>query len=319
MDVTTVVTILAITSVLVFILNLFCITVILKNQKLRQRPSSILTANLLAMHLLQAIFGMPFYTVKRAGVAQSTFVCDGFRLFYMITFYVACYSVLLISLDRMLAFSLKTKYRSVVTYPRVLGTLAAVWTYVIGLCTIPFGYPSEKCNYNPQPTWVVFMLVGNCFLPCLVIIFIYTYITLCLRKYAVTKTKKRSSEKSPVKALNTPPPKAQMSPSNKKITRNTMLLVLTYGVAWTPSIIYYIIQSLFPDAFTSAYYESEVEQYISFFLKYIKFAEGITSPVLYCYLNSYFRKTVMSLCCCNNKTLAGVQPETTEINTIVRL
>ena len=315
MDVTTILAILTITSILVFILNLFCIAVILRNRKLRQRPSSILTANLLTMHLLQAVFVMPFYTVKRASVTQSPFVCDGFRLFYMMTFYVACYSVLLISLDRLLAFRLKTKYRGIVTFPRVLVTLAAVWTYIVGLCTIPFGYPTEKCRYNPQPSWVVFMLIGNCFLPCIIVIIIYTYITLGLRKY-----KRISTEKPPLAENTTKlasPRNVQISHSNKKITRNTMILVLTYGIAWTPSILYYIIQSLFPDTFTSAYYDSELEQYVSFFLKYFKFVEGITSPVLYCYLNSYFRKTVLNLCCCNNRISAEVQPEMTEINSVV--
>lgn len=292
MDGLTAVIILSVTMILVFILNSFCILVILRNKKLRENPSTILTVNLLVMHLIQAVFVMPFYAAKRY-LNNSSIICDGFRFFYLVTFYIACFNVLLISLDRFLAFKLKMKYKTTVTCKRVLMILAIVWVYIIALCCVPFAYPKSKCHYNPNPTWVVFMLLANCFVPCVVIILIYVYISLHLHSFS----SRRSS-------TNT------ISNTNKKITRNTFILVITYGLAWTPSIIYYIIQALFPDVFSKEYYDSDIEKYVSFFLKYAKFAEGVTSPILYCYLNSYFKKSLSNTgCCCtiNTSSVEAVQ------------
>ena len=302
MDGITVVVILSITAVLVFILNVFCVSIIVRNQQLRSKPSSILTANLLSMHILQAVATMPFYALKRLPETNSNFVCSGFRFFYILTFYIACFCVLLISLDRFLAFRLKMKYRTTVTSQRVKYVLALVWVYIITLCCIPFAYRTEKCSYNPPPHWVVFMLLVNCFLPCLIIVGIYTYIMVCLRRFEKLKNKKTSQSGGMV----------TISKSNKRITRNTMILVATYGIAWLPSIIFYLIQSLFPEVFSDSYYDSTEDQYISFFLKYIKFVEGITSPILYCYLNTFFRKTVMELFCMDT---SAIRPEQSEFQT----
>ena len=91
MDPVTVISILATTAVLVLILNLFCVMIVFRNRKLRRKPSSILIANLLTMHLLQALATMPFYALKRLPETNSRFVCSGFRFFYLFTFYIGLY------------------------------------------------------------------------------------------------------------------------------------------------------------------------------------------------------------------------------------
>ena len=290
--------ILGTTAVLVLILNLFCITIVLRNTKLRQKPSTVLIANLLSMHVIQAVATMPFYALKRLPETNSRFVCSGFRFFYLLTFYLACFCVLLISLDRFLAFTLKTRYRTTVTCKRVRIALVVVWVYTVGLCSIPFAYTSNKCSYNPQPKWVIFMLIMNCFLPCVAIAAIYTFIAWRLRQFDVARKQSSTTDiaETAVNSAAAKRPKTPtMSKANRRITRNTMVLVATYGIAWLPSIFYFGIQSIFPEAFSPSYYDSLSDQYVSFFLKYIKFVEGVTSPILYCYLNTFFRRTVMRI------------------------
>lgn len=338
MDGITVLGILATTAFLVLILNLFCISIVLRNTQLRQKPSTVLIANLLSMHVIQAVATMPFYALKRLPETNSRFVCTGFRFFYLLTFYLACFCVLLISLDRLLAFTLKTRYRTTVTCKRVQIALAVVWLYTVGLCCIPFGYPTSKCSYNPPPKWVVFMLIVNCFLPCVAIAAIYTYIALKLRQFDVSRKRSASTtstitttedadstehqspaktaansavvdqakaKKAPMKRPKTP----TLSKANRRITRNTMIIVASYGIAWLPSIFYFGIQTLFPEAFDPSYWDSAQEQYVSFFLKYIKFIEGVTSPILYCYLNTYFRKSVMEIFCLDTSAILPEQSE----------
>ena len=338
MDGITVLSILATTAFLVLILNLFCISIVLRNKQLRQKPSTVLIANLLSMHVIQAVATMPFYALKRLPETNSRFVCTGFRFFYLLTFYLACFCVLLISLDRLLAFTLKTRYRTTVTCKRVKIALAVVWLYTVGLCGIPFGYPTTKCSYNPPPNWVIFMLIVNCFIPCVAIAAIYTYIALKLRQFDVLRNRSASTtsttdtdstvEQTPTKtAANSAvvsaktkkanqqkrPKTPTLSKANRRITRNTMIIVASYGIAWLPSIFYFGVQTLFPEAFAPSYWDSELDQYISFFLKYIKFVEGVTSPILYCYLNTYFRKSVMEIFCLDTSAIIPEQSEAPHI------
>uniref|UniRef100_A0A7M5XJ12 G-protein coupled receptors family 1 profile domain-containing protein n=1 Tax=Clytia hemisphaerica TaxID=252671 RepID=A0A7M5XJ12_9CNID len=189
MDGVTVVVILSITAVLVFILNVFCVSIIVRNQQLRSKPSSILTANLLSMHILQAVATMPFYALKRLPETNSNFVCSGFRFFYILTFYIACFCVSLISLDRFLAFRLKMKYRTTVTskrsHVRPCVSMGLHHHYVLYTVRLPYG----EVFIQPSPTVGRFMLLVNCFLPCLVIVGIYTYIMVCLRRFEKLKNK----------------------------------------------------------------------------------------------------------------------------------
>ena len=271
MDGLTVLIILVGTILLVAVFNTICIYAIMKGKTiLQQRPSTILILGLLTMHLLQAFFAMPFYAAKRN--MKSSAVCTGFRFFYILTFYLAVFNVLMISIDRFLALHLKTSYSIVVTSKRALIALFCVWVYVIAVCSIPFKKHTKKCAYNPQKQWVFFMLLVNCALPYVITVVLYMYILYAVRQYSAANNKKKSSQ------------------PNARITRNTMILISTYGLAWTPSIIYFTLMTLSPDVFPSTYKDSPAEEYIGFFLKYIKFVEGITSPVLYCYLSKNYKR-----------------------------
>lgn len=342
-------------SVMVIILNIICIYVILKTKALLQRASTILISSLLMIHLLQALLVIPFYALKRnvnkTNRSVYSVVCDGFRLFYLITFYMVCFNVQLITVDRYLAIKLATSYTTKIKRSHYIVALAAMWAYVVSLCIIPYANPKSKCNYNPQKRWVVFMLSVNCALPFFAIIIIYIYIVTKLRAYS-GKLMKQSHYKSRRMESNRLEKKVgkreeknvgstshdntdnnnslsnnntsnknsnlhdgnfadtshnkqrtinniKISLTNKRITRNTMLLVTSYALAWTPSIIYYILQTMTPSLFPASYYNSPAEEYVSFFLKYIKFVEGIISPMLYCYLSGHLKR--IKVRCRDNK------------------
>lgn len=280
MDNTVAIVILSTTSVFVVLLNSFCVYIILQSKKLARKPSSILILSLLTLHLIQGACVMPFYALKKS--YDNKAFCDLFRLTYMITFYGACLNVLLISIDRLLATILMMSYKVKVTTKRAITVITLSWLYIISICMIPFSNNNSDCSYNPRKTWTLFMLFTNCAIPYMLVVLIYVIIlfkvrhTEHLRNKMSTKTRHRNKER-------------QSTLLNKRLTRFTLYIVITYGIAWAPSTTYYILEQT-TALFTGNYYKSTLASYISFFTKYIKFLEGVTTPILYCYFHDGFRK-----------------------------
>ena len=71
---------LAVFSPIIFILNLYCVVVIFMNRKMfLNRPRHNAIFCLLISHLLQGLFVVPSYAMKRSGIDKFTPVCDIFR------------------------------------------------------------------------------------------------------------------------------------------------------------------------------------------------------------------------------------------------
>lgn len=306
MDELFVLVILSITILLVASLNSICIYIIVRRKKLfQQKPSTLLVLSLLTMHLLQAFLVMPFYAFYEIkGNLRSSIVCTGFRLFYLITFYMGVFNVFMISIDRFLALRLKTRYKNLITSKRTFIMFFCMWIYVIAICLIPFENNTKICAYNPQNQWILFMLLANCALPYMLTVVLYGYILYVLQKYSskLSNNDNRSINHSANNSNNingkkSRKSKKQSNTSNTRITRNTMILISTYGLTWTPSIIYFTLEELSPDVFPATYKGSTAEEYVFFFMLYIKFVEGIASPIIYCYLNGYYKRIIRKLCC----------------------
>ena len=230
----------AIISIVITIINSLCIYVILTTKKLREKPPMIFIVNLLVTYLLQGVFVVPAYAVYRSGdYSESSFpyICDVWRLTYMITFYVMCVNVLLIAIDRLLAtkYALSRKIRLTSERCKILCCLA--WLYIILLCLIPFvplkrskSLENSKCHYNQPREWSIFMLLVNSALPLALNLGIYVYIARTMKqnsKVLFGQQKKHSQAAIDRMALN------------RKLTTLTVKITLLYGVTWIPSIVYY--------------------------------------------------------------------------------
>lgn len=295
MEELTAVIILSITSIIVVPLNALCLLVIGCSKYLRTKTISIITSGLLSMHLLQGVFVMPFYALKRK--YESKLYCVIFRFTYMITFYGTCMLVLIISIDRLLATKLMTAYRIRVTNKRVSVTILFSMIYIIMLSLIPFLNQNQQCLYNPQKEWVLYMLFVNCALPYFLVVLIYICI-VCRIKSSLQILGPRRVHNNINNRFNT---------LNNKLTKFTLYVGLTYGIAWTPSIFYYILLHLAPSVFPKDYVSSTAENYISFFMKYIKCLEGVTTPILYCYFHAGFRKEFKRKCSKHRITVATIR------------
>lgn len=76
----------------VFIVNLYCIVIIILNKTLH-RPSHIAICSLLIAHFLQSIFVIPSYAVKKLGLEtrQLYVTLSGFRIYLQTMLPVSVY------------------------------------------------------------------------------------------------------------------------------------------------------------------------------------------------------------------------------------
>ena len=292
------------------IINSLCIYIVRVSQSLKAKASSLLILNLLVLHLCQSIFVFPFYALKKlkfSNLSFTKFVANGWRFSYMLSFYGTVFSVLFISLDRVLAVYLLNKYKTFITKKRVKIAIFFLWTYIITFCCIPFipdvksrvsNYSNityikpQKYVYVPQKVWVVFMLSFNTLLPYILILLCYVYITLKLYKIKSQKDKE----------LNESPATLHMKKDSvinsrkkdlyycKRMTKLTLVLSLAYGVFWSPSVIYYIILETCLSCFFRGWDGSNTEQHVGFIVKYLAFMDAIAAPLIYCFLHGKFRK-----------------------------
>ena len=321
-------TLLIILSILTIIGNSTCIFVINRTKELSRTPSSYLIRNLLIVHFLQGLIVFPLYAAKKHGVESLLWhqmICDGFRLTFMITFYMAVFSVFLIAMDRFIAVIFAMRYREIVTKRRVIFCIIGIWMYITSLCLIPFKYPDGhprmegffytnnpnntsnismainatmprkpivKCKYNQSKLWTILMLAFNCLLPYITIVGIYQFIIFQISKSErKTKDKKSSTQSSEESKY-----KIKEISKFRKITTVSLILSIAYLVTWSPSVFYYVLWSVCPNVcFSEGYKHSNIETYIGFFTKYLAFLDAIASPIIYCLFSERFRYFVPRL------------------------
>ena len=319
---------LSILSILTILANSTGIFVISRTKELSKTPSSYLIRNLLTVHFIQGLIVFPLYVAKKHGVESVVlyqFICDGFRFTFMVTFYMAVFSVLFIATDRFIAVVFTMHYREIVTKQRLLLCIVAIWIYITSISLIPFKHSDVninsndtnvaivtnvtmprkssivKCNYNQSELWTILMLGFNCLLPYITMVIMYQYIIFQLKK--IERKAKIESSRFKIEEIN----------KNRKITKVSLLLSIAYLVTWSPSVLYYILWCVCPHTcFTDAYQYSKEETYITFAMKYLAFLDAIVSPVIYCFFSERFRYFVP--CLKGDKTkqlhLAHVKPIT---------
>nr|XP_047146666.1 dopamine receptor 4-like [Hydra vulgaris] len=281
---------LVVLSICIVIINGACIYVISTSKRLLQNPSIILILNIILIHFFQGIIVMPLYSIELFN--GHGLVCGAYRFTSMLAFYGSCLSVFLLSLDRLLAIKMLTAYHVNVTKCRVLKSITLCWTYVVGLCLIPF-FPFAKktssivkCSYNQPKLWSILMLVVNALLVYIFIVFNYVLVRQKLRK---TNILLRESTNSRNSGMNQG--KCSKLFKVSKTTYVILWLVLCYAITWAPTIVYVLVQrlSLAPSIFNKHYYKSQIGAAITFYVKYINFFDGIISPIIFCYNFRAFR------------------------------
>ena len=326
------ISLLAISCIIITIINILCIVVIANSKKLQRKPPTVFIGNLIVTHMIQGICVLPLYTIRVNSDSQHVFICDGFWFTYMLTFYSATLSVFLLSVDRLLAIVLLNSYDKYVNKTNVVKVTIVMWCYVIALCILPFfklqrskALQNSVCTYLQPREWTIFMLIGNALLPYIFIVLSYIYVRLKLKKLSAYFATAAATSAQRCKDANVNGKGSIINNNNNqqqrdrkkqerrsrkfkkrsKITKLTFLIIFTYGLTWAPSIIYYLAQHFCPSCFTDSYYASELKSILSFLMKYINFFDAMVAPVLYCYFHDEFRQEFKRIICRRIKKGAG--------------
>ena len=315
-------------SAIIIALNSVCLFIIVKTPILRNRASSYPVASLLFTHLLQGIFVTPMYAAKRWNIEDITIkgiTCDLFRFSYMITNYASCLTLVVISIDRLLAIKYPLKYNIYVTNARMVITLALAWIYVIVLCSIPFIPQAKKegCKYRPQKEWTTAMLIGNTLFPFVVFACCYLYIFAIARNVIRRRIKNNSVHETTIDEFNgstyintTQDTESSNMPRKRKTTisfrrfrsrksnrsmryefmatKMSFIIIIVYIICWGPSFMYYLLHSVCPKykCYPKSFKDSRTEEVLNLFIKLLTFADAIAAPLIYCWKHKAFRSQV---------------------------
>ena len=283
-------------SLAIILLNSGCLVVLLSSKK-RLRVSSLFLATLLTIHIIQGIIVIPLYTAKRwklENITAKVAVCDAFRFSYLLTNYLSCITILLISIDRFFAIRFPLKYRVHATRSCAFKIIAASWIYVLLLCLIPFTNTDGECNHNPSKIWAISMLSCNTFFPFVIIIMIYTFISRksftfvrnCERRRCIQKREKLPDQRR--KSIKTLTALLSKEFAAAKVA---VLIAMSYIICWGPSFIYYMLKSTCKHCFAPSFKDSSMEEQLNYAMKFLTLVDGLAAPIIYCLRNTIGNKT----------------------------
>ena len=293
---TDVVSALIVLSLVIILLNSGCLVVLLSSKK-RLRVSSLFLATLLTIHIIQGIVVIPLYTAKRwklDNITAKVAVCDAFRFSYLLTNYLSCITILLISIDRFFAIRFPLKYRVHATRSCAFKIIAASWIYVLLLCLIPFTNTDGECNHNPSKIWAISMLSCNTFFPFVIIIIANKYISKKCHVFVKNLERRRCiqtcEQLAEKRRFNI---RSMTSPTSKEFAaaKVAVLIVTSYIICWGPSFIYYMLKNTCKQCFAPSFKDSSMEEQLNYAMKFFTLADGLVAPIIYCLRNIKLSKT----------------------------
>ena len=229
---------------------------------------------------------MPAYIAKKfvdGGTGEGV-VCDIFRFTYFFTEYASVSSLVLVSVERMIA--LKHPLRSV--HPnfgyKIIFFLFLAWLDALIVALLPFipweSESGEPCSYRPTKWWSLLVIHKNVMVPLLVVIICYIYIY----KVAISHVKTIRMENSP--GANTKS-RLQQWKQRRKATTTLFIVVGVFMMCWLPSTIYYYVQNVCEHCFDS--FVGDQKQIFNAIVKILTFANSMTNPLIYWYRSNEFK------------------------------
>ncbi|XP_012562195.1 beta-2 adrenergic receptor isoform X1 [Hydra vulgaris] len=304
---------LSVLSLGVVTVNFICLVIVRASKKMSNRPSIHFIINLLIVDLLQGLFVIPIYAIRKLNT-QSRFwdsvICSSFRFLYMLTYYMSIFCVLLIALDRYIATTFVFKYKTLIKVKTVRIIITATWVYVTALCLIPFFKTSTQsdndfCIYRQTDAWTITMLILHCFVPYLVILYFYKSIFKHIRDIekesgrtddtslsdGATFSQHNVSTFNGINAIYLSIKNKKRIPENtRNILKISVFISICYAICWTPSVIYYVLSTFCREkCFSKTYMNSVNQTYLEFVIKYLGFLNSLAAPMIYCFTVKEFR------------------------------
>lgn len=269
----------------IVLLNLIAILVFIQRRG-NKPPVDYPLLSLLIANLLQGTMTLPAYALKKInafGEFEQAIICDIYRFSFFVCAHASIMSLLVSTLDRLIALFYSLRYWEIVTRSRITVVVLLSWLFVICFDMVPLITTVEgaKCHYTPVKEWSISMHTVMNIVP----------LPLLLAGYTVTiRIAYRHARKNP--SVNT----KNMSKREKmriicgiRATRKVTMIIGSYFVCVGPACVYYLLEWLCTSCFT-ADYKHYREQYVHFFLKVLVNVYAVVSAVIFYWNSKDFRR-----------------------------
>lgn len=255
-----------------------------------RKASSYSFINLLCINIIQSTVTLPCFAMKNTSVhgRQRQYFRDIYLFTYLLLSHASTYSLLLMSLDRVVSLLKPLLYRKLMSKTNTMRILLLIWLLLITVDFLPFVRSLSDADadadhsYNPTSQWTITVVLCMNVVPMLVLIFCWVYIV----RVAMHHYKKLyAATKSPATATAT----VTTGKNNKhylkrmKATRITMMLLSMYILCFGPSSLYHMLEHSCPvECFPPNFFRSADDKKITFYLKMLNFLFMLAPPLIFC-------------------------------------
>ena len=311
--------------------NVFTIIIFVGDRKMRSLTSSYPIISFLLGSAIQGLLAAPTYIAKKLEHPEHLpyFICDLYRFPYFFCGHSMKFSLMIVSIDRLLAIRFPYNYRESITKFRMILALVITWVVTVLIDIIPFlqGHVETECLYHPTRVWGLTVICVFNFLPFCVIIVCYGWIWALaasitfqdkriqdslhqhqsqpyidnyeLKGNANKSGESCSHEKQPLK--NNISTKSSRAIKNvryafeMKATKTSLMILGVYVVCWGPLGIFFTI-----DHFCHNCLSDDPNIHMSrtrMAIKLMCFSSSVIAPLVYCWRMNQFLRRAKSICC----------------------
>lgn len=245
---------------------------------------------LLVADILIGCFPLPIYGLKKYEFSDTNIawkICDAWRYTYFTCIHIAMISLILITLERIGYLKFSLMYNVYFTKFRINLTFTLCWIFFIFFDMIPFfpidEHDHEFCRYVIKKTWGFAMDILTKVFPLVFILASYSFMIYIAYKQTVKVRRCNTRKRRRASVINNIKIAIEM-----KATRTVAYIVGSYITCWAPSMIYYFLE-WFCDM-------CEIEQphrtWFRFFLKLLVLFHAFLTPIVFCWRNTEFWKSL---------------------------
>ncbi|XP_066915390.1 D(1A) dopamine receptor-like [Clytia hemisphaerica] len=291
--------------------NILTLLVIASSPTLRKRHSSLPTMSFLVASALQGLIPAPLYVYRKLAAPDNYpgWACDLYRFPYLFCGHIMQMSILLVSLDRMIAIKFPFRYESKSVRKTMILAILVLWIVTLAVDIVPFlngiRDVKEDCLFNPTRFWGLSVIVFYNMLPFVMVLVNYSIIWCVAVKFAsddrqrqdsIRESNRCSEETAFVKhktSYGAMKANVTKTLSNLrfyleiKATKTSLILICVYLICWGPLSAFYIL-----DHFCNGCYsEGNKNKNIRAVIKLINFSSSLLVPLFYCWWNNDYRTT----------------------------
>lgn len=282
-------------GLITFLGNLLVLIAIIKNYQL-QTPTNVFIASLATADMLVGLVAAPLAAVSFLGWPHDFLGCVFTNSIIVAFTQVSIFNLLAVAIERFYAIKHPFSYQKNMTVRRAFGVNVMVWCIGLLFGFLPvFGWNLEDevteewtCNFVTvidREYVVYFHFMGCILVPLFIIMAIYFYIFLIVRK-----------QMSQIAALEVTAPNQRMSSSSSKFkkeikaAKSLAIVILLFALSWIPIHVLNSMSLLCGETCPYPYQ-------LLLFTIVLSHANSAMNPFLYAYGNSHFKSAFKKMFC----------------------